>query len=154
VQVRFRGLRRCAVHVLEELVGLGAGNTATLVRDLYADVLLALANGHLQRRQCVVVVMAMVLHNRTHGVLEELEKHVVQVRGHVHCADGQVVARLAAVLLDLQRRTGQVVLIAQEAGVLVGIANHIRQITGGIQTPNVAATRMRISSKEQGFKRR
>jgi len=74
------------------------------------------------------------------------------MRGHVHCADGQVVARLAAMLLDLKRRTGQVVLIAQEAGVLVGIANHIRQITGGIQTPNVATTRMRISSKEQGFK--
>lgn len=112
MQIRLRGLRRCAVHILEELIGLGAGNAASLVRNFHTDVLLALANGYFQGGQCVIVVMAMVLYNSSHRVLEELEKHVVQVRGHVNGADGQVVSRLAAVLLDLQCRTGQVVLIA------------------------------------------
>lgn len=70
------------------------------------------------------------------------------MRGHVNGADGKVVGWLAAVLLDLQRRTGQVVLIAQESSILVGISHHVRQIAGGIQTADMTTTRMGIAAKE------
>lgn len=96
--------------------------------------------------------MVVVLHHRSHRVLEDLEEHVVQVRGHIHGPDGQALRGLAAVLRNLQRRTGQVVLVAQEAGILVRVFHHIRQITGGVQTSDVATTRMGITSKKQGYK--
>lgn len=149
MQIGFGGLRCRAVHVLEELIGLGARYAAALIGDLHTDVLLAATNGHLERRQRIAIVMIVMLDNGTHRVLEQLEEHIVQMRRHVHGPDGCTLIR-AAVLLDLQRWAGQIVLITEKAGILVRIAHHVRQIAGGIQAADVPAQRMRAGAEEQG----
>lgn len=153
VQIRLGWLRRRAVHVLEQLIGLGARDAAALIGDLDAYVLLAATDVHLERRQRVAAVLVVMLDNGAHRVLKQLKEHIVQMRRHVDSAYGYALIG-RAVLLDLQSRTGQVVLITEEARVLVGVAHHIGDIAGGIQAANVTALRMRTGAKQQSYKGR
>ena len=54
---------------------------------LNTDVLFAPDNSNLYGRM-VFCIGAMVLNDSSHGVLEQLEQHVVQMRWHVHYPDG------------------------------------------------------------------
>ena len=63
---------------------------------LDAEVFLALAQHDSEVRQRIV--RPMVLHHSTHGVLKELEEHVVEVGGHVgHCQGAHTSCRKTAI---------------------------------------------------------
>lgn len=140
-------LRRRAVHVLEQLVDLRARNAATAVGDLHRDVLVALRHRHLNRRHRDGV-LAVVLHHGAHGILEDLEQHVVEMRWYVHDANGG--ARMDGVVLDEpQFGAGEVVLVAQEARILVGVLHDGGRIADGIDAADVAAV-LRNVAEENG----
>jgi len=71
------------VHVRPDERYRAARYPATLVRDLDRDVLLALDDDHLDRRDLVLLVVPVPLHDRAERVLEQLKADVGQVTGHV-----------------------------------------------------------------------
>lgn len=75
VHVGLRRLRGGRVHIFEQLVDLASGDPAATVRNLHADVFLALHDRHLDRRDVAAVLVR--LHDSPHGVLEQLEQHVI-----------------------------------------------------------------------------
>ena len=94
-------------------------------------------------------VFACVLDGSPHGILEELEENVVEVGRHVHKADvivphlfgdlawAEVDGPLAVVVGGVHHlRRGEVVLLAEEAGALVGLLHHGRHLTAGVDRPN------------------
>ncbi len=79
-------LRRRGVQVVEGVVDEPARDAAAAVADADGEVLGALDDGDLDGR-VVGGVLAVVLDGGAHGVLEELEEDVVDVRGHVRRLD-------------------------------------------------------------------
>ena len=71
------------VHVRPDERDRAARNSAALVRDFDRDVLLALDDDHLDRRDRVLFVMPVTLHDRAERVLEQLKADVRQMSGHV-----------------------------------------------------------------------
>jgi len=131
-----RRFRRRRVHVMKEETHFRARDTAALIRYLDSDVLLAADDQDLNGR-VMACCRSVMFHHGPHGILEQLEEDVVQMRRNVNDLDRRV-RFLIVVLVDVEFGRGQVVLIAQIFGVLESVSYQRLDVAVGIDAADFA----------------